>query len=69
MSKGQNLLLKKKNMWKLNLITAHQNTLFLESFKQSIYSVTEKVTAPHPSTLAWKTPRTEEPGGLQSTGS
>ena len=25
--------------------------------------------APHPSTLAWKTPWTEEPGGLQSMGS
>ena len=24
--------------------------------------------APHSSTLAWKTPRTEEPGGLQSRG-
>ena len=24
---------------------------------------------PHSSTLAWKTPRTEEPGGLQSMGS
>ena len=25
--------------------------------------------AAHSSTLAWKIPRTEEPGGLQSTGS
>ena len=25
--------------------------------------------APHPSTLAWKIPWTEEPGGLQSRGS
>ena len=25
--------------------------------------------ATHPSVLAWKTPWTEEPGGLQSTGS
>ena len=25
--------------------------------------------APHSSTLAWKTPWTEEPGGLQSRGS
>ena len=25
--------------------------------------------APHSSTLAWKIPGTEEPGGLQSTGS
>ena len=26
----------------------------------------EKETAPHFSTLAWRIPRTEEPGGLQS---
>ena len=29
----------------------------------------EKETALHSSTLAWKTPWTEEPGGLQSMGS
>ena len=29
----------------------------------------EKAMAPHSSTLAWKNPRTEEPGGLQSMGS
>ena len=29
----------------------------------------EKKTATHSSILAWKTPRTEEPGGLQSMGS
>ena len=29
----------------------------------------EKAMAPHSSTLAWKIPRTEEPGSLQSTGS
>ena len=29
----------------------------------------EKAMAPHSSTLAWKTPWTEEPGGLQSVGS
>ena len=27
----------------------------------------EKGTATHPSILAWRIPRTEEPGGLQST--
>ena len=27
----------------------------------------EKAMATHPSILAWKVPRTEEPGGLQST--
>ena len=29
----------------------------------------EKEMATHSSVLAWKIPRTEEPGGLQSTGS
>ena len=29
----------------------------------------EKTMAPHSSTLAWKTPWMEEPGGLQSMGS
>ena len=29
----------------------------------------EKAMAPHSNTLAWKIPWTEEPGGLQSTGS
>ena len=31
--------------------------------------VPEKAVAPHSSTLAWKTPWTEEPGGLQSMAS
>ena len=30
---------------------------------------TEKAVAPHSSTLAWKIPWMEEPGGLQSMGS
>ena len=29
----------------------------------------EKAMVPHSSTLAWKIPQTEEPGGLQSMGS
>ena len=29
----------------------------------------EKAMAPHSSTLAWKIPWTEEPGGLRSMGS
>ena len=29
----------------------------------------EKAKAPHSSSLAWKVPWTEEPGGLQSMGS
>ena len=35
----------------------------------SLSSLSEKATAPHSSTLAWKIPWMEEPGGLQSMGS
>ena len=35
----------------------------------SLGGKTEKAMAPHSSTLAWKIPWTEEPGGLQSMGS
>ena len=31
--------------------------------------ILEKAMAPHSSTLAWKIPWVEEPGGLQSMGS
>ena len=34
----------------------------------SLY-LSEKAMAPHSSTLAWKIPWMEEPGGLQSMGS
>ena len=34
-----------------------------------LFTKEEKAMAPHSSTLAWKIPRTEEPGGLQSMGS
>ena len=37
--------------------------------RASCSKVTEKAMAPHSSTLAWKIPWTEEPGGLQSMGS
>ena len=33
------------------------------------HGLLEKAMAPHSSTLAWKIPWTEEPGGLQSMGS
>ena len=39
----------------------------LESLR--LYSHSEKVMATHSSTLAWKIPWMEEPGGLQSMGS
>ena len=39
---------------------------FLHSFKKSFW---EKAMVPHSSTLAWRIPWMEEPGGLQSVGS
>ena len=37
--------------------------------QRAFNSITEKATAPHSSTPAWKIPWTEEPGRLQSMGS
>ena len=41
----------------------------LSKFWCQIRSILEKAMAPHSSTLAWKIPWAEEPGGLQSMGS
>ena len=41
----------------------------LLSFCNSLDCILEKAMAPYSSTLAWKIPWTEEPGGLQSMGS
>ena len=48
----------------INLI--HQAQLLLLGIVEVF---AEKAMAPHFSTLAWKIPWTEEPGGLQSMGS
>ena len=40
-----------------------------DSYAKTEYPNTNKAMAPHSSTLAWKIPWTEEPGGLQSLGS
>ena len=45
-------------------ITATEGALMKDN-----YDSAEKAMAPHSSTLAWKIPWTEEPGGLQSMGS
>ena len=42
----------------------HQSSILTNT-----YGISEKATAPHSSTLAWKIPWMEEPGGLQSMGS
>ena len=34
-----------------------------------LWEIVEKAMATHSSTIAWKIPWTEEPGGLQSMGS
>ena len=38
-------------------------------FENPCSKAAEKAMAPHSSTLAWKLPWMEEPGGLQSMGS
>ena len=40
-----------------------------ETRVQSLEDPLEKAMAPHSSTLAWRIPWMEEPGGLQSVGS
>ena len=46
-----------------------KKSLAVECIKQASGDALEKAMAPHSSTLAWKIPWTEEPGGLQSMGS
>ena len=52
-------------MFHLNVNFVHINSQDLG--EKRIYE--SKAMAPHSSTLAWKIPWTEEPGGLQSMGS
>ena len=47
-------------IWKMGIMTHN---------KAIMVALVEKAMAPHSSTLAWKIPWTEEPGGLQSMGS
>ena len=51
-----------KNIDKLSFL------LFNELYSSNQVLLVEKAMAPHSSTLAWKTPWTEEPGRLQSMG-
>ena len=43
--------------------------LLLATIYIGLHRITEKAMAPYSSTLAWKIPWREEPGGLQSKGS
>ena len=45
------------------------NYPYIDYFNKQVSKYTEKAMAPLSSTLAWKTPWMEEPGGLQSMGS
>ena len=49
---------------RLKWLSTHMN-----DYTQYYILYSEKAMAPHTSTLAWKIPWTEEPGGLQSMGS
>ena len=60
-------------MWGLdgssNQVTPMYSQLGVPLIYWRLDQVSEKAMAPHSSTLAWKIPRIEEPGGLQSMGS
>ena len=62
-TKKQNSPVVKYFLWRYsNIQQAHEK-------RPNIFSHSEKVMAPHSSTLAWRIPRTGEPGGLRSMGS
>ena len=52
-----------------NIIYYYYVTLLLFPYWSYFMSLSEKAMAPHSSTLAWKIPWMEEPGGLQSMAS
>ena len=53
----------------LKIIYFFNNKYFQKYFDTNYQYYSEKAMAPHSSTLAWRVPWTEEPGGLQSMGS
>ena len=61
------LLLGRKVMTNLDSIFKSRDIIL--PTKVHLVKATEKAMASHSSTLAWKIPRTEEPGRLQSMGS
>ena len=54
---------------RITVLSGVGRTGMLSCFKREVEEPLEKAMAPHSSTLAWKIPWTEEPGGLQSMGS
>ena len=68
------MILSIQNAEKAMFLQGRKVKAFLESFNREcvfrpLSIRTEKAMAPHSSTLAWKIPWMEEPGGLQSMGS
>ena len=62
--------LKKKKKPQANKVYENYKANLIDlKFVYGQHSQSEKAMAPHSSTLAWKIPRTEEPGRLQSMGS
>jgi len=65
----------KLNIQKTKIMTSSRITSWqtgretMETVTDLIFLSLTKAMAPHSSTLAWKTPWTEEPGGLHSMGS
>ena len=58
------------SFWTFSYIYFHMDvfSFALFPFNQEYHHTSEKAMAPHSSTLAWKIPRMEEPGRLQSMG-
>ena len=54
---------------KLALLNAEKSKTTIIKVINKVRMYSEKAMAPHSSTLAWKIPWMEEPGGLQSMGS
>ena len=63
------LIKKKKKSIFSSIFQCFWNSKVGSSYSKLGSSYTEKAMAPHSSTLAWKIPWMEEPGGLQSMGS
>jgi len=53
----------------MNIAKQKQSHRYREQISGCQWGELEKAMAPHSSTLAWKIPWTEGPGGLQSMGS